>query len=94
MMLYDDPVKPEYFLWRLLVDARYQGMGFGRQAIELLIDYVKTRPGATELLVSHGAGRGQPRPVLRPPRLPVHRREDRRRADHAPALASRTTPVE
>lgn len=61
-MLYDDPVKPEYFLWRLLIDQRYQRLGLGRQAIYLLIDYVKTRPGATELLVSHGEGEGNPGP--------------------------------
>lgn len=62
MMLYDDPVKPEYFLWRLMIDQRYQRMGFARQAIQLLVDYVKTRPGATELLVSHVEGEGNPGP--------------------------------
>lgn len=60
LMLYDDPVKPEYFLWRLMVDQRYQRMGFARQAINLLVDYVKSRPGATELLVSHVEGEGSP----------------------------------
>ncbi len=62
MMLYDDPTKPEYFLWRLLVDARYQRHGYGRQAIALLVDYVKTRPGVKELLVSHSQGEGNPGP--------------------------------
>lgn len=62
MMLYDAPVEPEYFLWRLMIDQRYQHMGFGRKAIALLIDYVKTRPGATELKVSHGEGEGNPGP--------------------------------
>ena len=62
MMLYDNPVKPEYFLWRLMVDTRYQGLGFGQQAIQHLIAYVKTRPGASELLVSHGQGEGSPAP--------------------------------
>jgi diamine N-acetyltransferase len=62
MMLYDDPVKPEYFLWRLMIDQRYQRMGFARQAMALLVDYVKTRPDATELLVSHVEGEGNPGP--------------------------------
>ncbi len=62
MMLYDNPAESEYFLWRLLIDQRYQRHGFGRKAIALLIDYVKTRPGATELLVSHGEGEGNPGP--------------------------------
>lgn len=60
VMLYDDTDEPEYFLWRLMVDARYQGNGFGRSAVELLVDYVRTRPGATELKVSHVEGDGSP----------------------------------
>jgi len=60
MMLYDDPVQPQYFLWRLMVDARYQGHGFAWRAVQQLVDYVHTRPGAKELLVSHGQGEGSP----------------------------------
>lgn len=60
LMLADEPRKPEYFLWRLMVDQRYQGLGFGRKAVLLLIDYVKTRPQATELLVSYQPAQGNP----------------------------------
>jgi len=60
IMLYDDPDEPSYFLWRLMIDRRYQGRGFGKAAVELLIDYVRTRPGAMELRVSHGEGDGSP----------------------------------
>lgn len=60
IMLYDDTEKPEYFLWRMMTDARYQGMGFGRRAMELLIDYVRTRPNATELMTSCVQGDGSP----------------------------------
>lgn len=62
MMLYDEPLEPKYFLWRLMVAEPYQRMGIARRAIDLLVDYVKTRPGATELLVSHGQGEGNPGP--------------------------------
>jgi diamine N-acetyltransferase len=62
LMLYDDPEKPEYFLWRFMIDARYQGMGFGRRALHLLIEHVKTRPGAKELGVSCVPGTGGPCP--------------------------------
>ncbi|MGZ3639472.1 MAG: GNAT family N-acetyltransferase [Ktedonobacterales bacterium] len=65
IMLADDPHKPEYFLWRLMIDARQQGKGYGRRAVEQLIDYVKTRPGATELLVSYVPGEGSPRDFYR-----------------------------
>ncbi|MBK7896786.1 MAG: GNAT family N-acetyltransferase [Candidatus Promineifilaceae bacterium] len=53
IMLFDDPEEPVYFLWRLMVAEEFQGMGYGRKAIAHLIDYVKTRPHATELKVSH-----------------------------------------
>lgn len=52
VMLYDDPEKPEYFLWRFMIDARYQSMDFGRRALRIVIDHVRQRPNATELLTS------------------------------------------
>jgi len=60
IMLYDAPEEPIYFLWRLMVAAPHQGKGFGRRAVEMLIERVKTRPGATELLVSCHEGEGSP----------------------------------
>lgn len=63
VMLSDKPRKPEYFLWRFMIAEQYQGMGFGRQAINLLVAHVKTRPQATELLVSYRPeGEGHPGP--------------------------------
>ncbi len=32
---------------------RYQGKGFGRRALEILIEHVKTRPGARTLTLSY-----------------------------------------
>ncbi|MBD3160756.1 MAG: GNAT family N-acetyltransferase [Candidatus Eisenbacteria bacterium] len=62
VMLDDKPDLPEYFLWRLMVDERYQRMGFGRKALDRLIEHVKTRPRATELLTSCVPGEGSPEP--------------------------------
>lgn len=62
VMLYDDPFTPEYYLWRLMMDARYQGMGFATQAMEQLIDYVLSRPDAAELRVSYVPAEGSPQP--------------------------------
>ncbi len=53
VMLSDVPEKAEYFLWRMMVDAAHQGKGYGRRAVELLVEHVRTRPGATELFTSH-----------------------------------------
>jgi diamine N-acetyltransferase len=52
LMLSDDSSMPEYFLWRLMVDARYQKFGFARQAMALLFEYIKTRPEAKEIFNS------------------------------------------
>ena len=30
-----------YGLWRLMIDKKYQGQGYGKQAVQVLIDYVK-----------------------------------------------------
>jgi diamine N-acetyltransferase len=61
MMIVDDPDTPEYFLWRFMIATPYQGRGYGSQAIRRLVEYVQTRPGATELLVSCGEGAGSPK---------------------------------
>lgn len=53
IMLYDDDQKQEYFLWRLMIAGPEQGKGYGRRAIELLADYVRSRPGASALLTSY-----------------------------------------
>ena len=60
VMLEDKPEKREYFLWRFMIDARYQGLGFGRRALQLVIDHVRARPNATELVTSVVQAEGGP----------------------------------
>jgi len=60
MMIVDDDKTPEYFLWRFMIASMFQGRGYGKQAIERLVDYVRTRPGAKELGVSCDEGDGSP----------------------------------
>ncbi len=60
LMLYDDPQKPEYFLWRFIIADEHQGKGYGRSAIELLIEHVRTRPMAEKLSTSYVPGEGSP----------------------------------
>lgn len=62
LMLYDDPETTDYYLWRFMIDGRYQGLGFGDRALQRLIEYVRSRPGATELLVSYVPAEGSPEP--------------------------------
>ena len=60
VMLHDDEKKQEYYLWRFMIDKNHQGKGFGKKAIELLIEHVKTRPHAVELLTSCVPGKDGP----------------------------------
>jgi diamine N-acetyltransferase len=53
VMNFEDQEKPTYYLWRYMVDYRYQGMGFGKRALELIIDRVKTLPNAAAYYLSY-----------------------------------------
>lgn len=33
-----------YCIWRFMVDERYQGRGYGRQALQLALEFVRSRP--------------------------------------------------
>ena len=37
-----------YYLWRFMIDHRFQGKGFGRDALNLLLDYVLSFPDGEE----------------------------------------------
>jgi diamine N-acetyltransferase len=57
VMVYDptaleQPEEPDFFLWRLMIDRRAQGNGYGRAAVQLAIDHARAR-GAARILVSH-----------------------------------------
>lgn len=60
VMLHDDPERREYFLWRFMIAAEHQGLGYGRQALDLVVDHVRSRPGARELVSSFVPGEDGP----------------------------------
>jgi diamine N-acetyltransferase len=41
-----------YFLWRLLIDQRHQGRGYGAATIALVIDYLRTAHDDAEVLLT------------------------------------------
>jgi diamine N-acetyltransferase len=59
MMTDDDSGQP--YLWRFMIDVRWQGFGFGRAAIDLALAHARTMPGARELLLSYVPAAGGPR---------------------------------
>ncbi len=62
LMLEDDAVQQEYFLWRFMIDQQHQRHGYGKRALELLFAHVKTRPGANALYTSCVPAQGGPGP--------------------------------
>ncbi|MBC7560220.1 MAG: GNAT family N-acetyltransferase [Dermatophilaceae bacterium] len=49
-----------YYLWRLLIDAGHQRHGYGATALDLVVQYVRGRPGAVGLVTSAVPGCGSP----------------------------------
>ena len=56
----DDDIVGPYFLWRLLIDERFQGRGYGAATIDALVAYLRSRPGADVLWTSCKVGPGSP----------------------------------
>jgi diamine N-acetyltransferase len=58
-----EPQPPEiigpWFLWKLLIDERYQGRGYGAAVVRRVAELVRAE-GATELLTSYVPGPGGP----------------------------------
>jgi len=55
MVIYDRDTR-EYNLWHLMIDRRYQGLGYGKQAVKLCLEYIRQGPfgpGNTVLLTCH-----------------------------------------
>jgi diamine N-acetyltransferase len=43
MVIFDDEDEA-YNIWHMMIDAKYQGKGYGARAVQLCIDYIKTKP--------------------------------------------------
>ena len=43
MVIYDDDV-PEYDIWHMMIDESMQGHGFGSEALDRAIEYIRTKP--------------------------------------------------
>ena len=43
MVIYDYD-EETYNIWHLMIDRRYQGKGLGRAAMELALEYIRTKP--------------------------------------------------
>jgi diamine N-acetyltransferase len=63
VMISDEVDGPGYiaqYLWRLLIDQRYQRRGYGTAALDLVVEYFRRRPGVEVMWTSCGEGEGGP----------------------------------
>ena len=63
VMIADEVRGPDYiphYLWKLLIDERYQRQGFGTATLDLIVEYFRGRPGVEVLTTSAGQGDGSP----------------------------------
>lgn len=68
VMLWDESLKreppdePKIGLWRLMIAADHQRRGIGREAIRLVVEYVRSRPKIKSFRTSFVPGPGSPGP--------------------------------
>ncbi len=63
VMIADEVGSSDYrphYLWKLLIDERYQRQGFGTATLDLIVEYFRGRPGVELLTTSAGQGDGSP----------------------------------
>ena len=64
VMVSDEVGNPSYvahFLWKLFIDERFQGQGYGTAAVDLVADYFRSR-GVDTMWTSASEGDGSPVP--------------------------------
>jgi diamine N-acetyltransferase len=52
VMLAENPKRGQYYLWRFMIDAKHQGKGYGKKALEMIIKRAKRNPRAKALYLS------------------------------------------
>ena len=62
VMLWENLTDGIYFLWRFMLDERFQGKGYGRKALELVLERIRQTPKAKELHTCYVKGEGSPQP--------------------------------
>jgi diamine N-acetyltransferase len=65
VMISEEVGSSEYipnFLWKLLIDERYQRRGYGTATLDLIVERFRARPGVDVLWTSAGRGEGSPIP--------------------------------
>ena len=64
-IMYDlDPEEQQVFIWRFLIDQRYQGKGYGRQTIEAVLAMAKEQAQMTKVVADYVDGNEPMKKIL------------------------------
>ena len=64
-IMYDlDPESQQVFIWRFLIDQRYQGKGYGRQTIETVLAMAKEQAQMTKVVADYVDGNEPMKKIL------------------------------
>lgn len=64
-IMYDlDPESQQVFIWRFLIDQRYQGKGYGRQTIEAVVEMAKQQTQMTKVVADYVDGNEPMKKIL------------------------------
>ena len=58
ILLYLDPDTPHYEVWRLMIDKEYQHRGYGKDAMEMVIDFFNELPDCKEIYLCYVPEKG------------------------------------
>jgi diamine N-acetyltransferase len=61
-MLWENPAEGKHYLWRFMIDENFQGKGYGKKAMALIIEHVRQDPNAKEIRLSYHKAEGSPQP--------------------------------
>ena len=59
MVIYDYDV-PEYDIWHMMIDASMQAKGYGKDALDRVIDYIRTKPFGSSDRIALTCNRNNP----------------------------------
>ena len=59
MVIYDYDI-PEYDIWHMMIDASMQGKGYGSDALDRVLEYIRTKPFGNSDRVALTCGKNNP----------------------------------
>jgi diamine N-acetyltransferase len=60
-----DPEDSQYWIYRFMIDRRYQRRGYGHRAMRLLIELIRALPNAPEINIAYDIGNDAARQLYR-----------------------------